>query len=116
VFYQDISDHKKSWFIRCFDRNFNQVGVVPKVLGFIKINPMFLFIEGAFSGIKFKEHSIERLAKVFFERLSRCNKRASRAAPWYSVFGKRLFITGDTSEAEKDNIMADGNAATQFVS
>lgn len=58
----------------------------------------------------------EPLAKVFFERLSSCNKRASRAAPWYSVFGKRLFITGDASEAEKDNIMADGNAATEFVS
>jgi len=34
----------------------------------------------------------------------------------YSVFGKRLFITGDASEAEKGNIMADGNAATEFVS
>jgi hypothetical protein len=62
------------------------------------------------------EVMLEPLAKVFFERLSSCNKRASRAAPWYSVFGKRLFITGDASEAEKDNIMADGNAATEFVS
>jgi len=59
---------------------------------------------------------MEPLAKVFFIRLRVCNKRASLADPWYSVFGKRLFITGDASEAEKDNIMADGNAATEFVS
>jgi hypothetical protein len=59
---------------------------------------------------------LEPLAKAFFIRLRVCNKRASRADPWYSVFGKRLFITGDVSEAEIDNIMADGNAATEFVS
>ena len=57
----------------------------------------------------------EPLAKVFFIRLSVCNKCASQADPWYSVSAKRRFFTGDASEAEKDNIMADGNAATEFI-
>jgi len=36
----------------------------------------------------------EPLAKVFFGCLSICNKWASRAGPWYSVFAKKTLCHG----------------------